>query len=86
MKNDGLPQNICIHCQQQINNAFQFGKTCERSNSILLNLLNKDDVKLEINLEVKDVTVKAEDADLISSDLIDVRLESGPGKVSGISD
>ncbi|KAF7275002.1 hypothetical protein GWI33_012282 [Rhynchophorus ferrugineus] len=81
LKNDGLPQNICKNCQKQINNAFQFSKACERSNSILLNLLNKEDVKLEAKLEANDieksVTVKAEDVDLVSSDLIDVRLESG---------
>lgn len=35
IKGDGLPENICLNCIQNLNNAVSFRKLCERSNETL---------------------------------------------------
>lgn len=42
---DGLPQNICLNCIREINQAYSFKQKCERSEQTLLSLLKLSNVK-----------------------------------------
>lgn len=35
LRGDGLPENICLNCCQQVNTAYLFRKLCERSDATL---------------------------------------------------
>lgn len=54
-KDDGLPESICAKCVSRLHIAFQFKKTCEKSDARLRNYLenviaNKDKMCQEVEV------------------------------------
>jgi hypothetical protein len=86
-KDDGLPENICLNCIEELRKAFCFKKMCEKSDTTLRNCISivapvivqvdtnfeNEDVKSSFNLDHK-LTVEAtswDEQNMVLADTLD---------------
>lgn len=61
LKGDGLPEQVCIKCAQEMNRAFLFRKLCEKSDATLRHYMQTL-LPLPIhNTDIPDCFLKVED-------------------------
>lgn len=58
LKGDGLPEQVCIQCAQEINRAFTFRKLCERSDVTLRDCLQNLILQTPVEPELESYFLK----------------------------
>lgn len=67
MRGDGLPENICLSCSQQVNTAYLFKRLCERSDLTLRDCTNFTDLSSDQNT-IFTIQIESSKFDLILED------------------